>query len=84
MFLTTYAMTKEEVNQIPFKFASHLSMDNAHYTTYTADYKGHKFVMCKGIPFRNGEPRGKGKTLYMVGGFVFKTKEEFYAFCLTL
>ena len=77
-------MTKEEVNQIPFKFASHMSMEDAHYTTYTADYEGHKFAMCKEVPFRNGEPRGKGTTQYMVDGVVFNTKGEFYACCLTL
>ena len=77
-------MTQEEVNQIPFKFASHMSMEDAHYTTYHAEYKGHQFAMCKEVPFRNGEPRGKGTTQYMVDGKVFKTKQELYDYCLTI
>ena len=77
-------MTRTEVNSIPFKFASHLSMEHEHCTTYTAQHGGHSFGMCKHVPYRDGEPRGRAYVHFMVDGKVFKTKEKFYQFCETL
>lgn len=77
-------MTKEEINQIPFKFSSHMSMEDEHTTTYSASYNEHLFAVCQHVPFKNGEPKGRTYTHYMVDGKVFKTKEKFYQYCETL
>lgn len=78
-------MTKEEVNKIPFRFATHLSMEHEHCSTYTAEYNGHQFAMCKHTPYKDGVPKkGKGYTHYMVDGKVFKTLEKFYEYCETI
>ena len=77
-------MTKEQVNAIPFKFSSHMSMEHEHCTTYTAQHDGHQFAMCKHVPFKNGEPKGRAYCHYMVDGKVFKTLPKFYEYCETI
>ena len=52
-------MTREEINLIPFKFSYHISMEDEHTTTYSASYNGHLFAICKHVPFKNGEPKGR-------------------------
>lgn len=77
-------MTKEEINQIPFKFASHLAMEDEHSILYTAKVGVHQFAMCIYTPYKDGVPKGRTYTHYMVDGKVFKTKEKFYEYCETL
>ena len=77
-------MEKEEINKIPFKFHTHLNMEHKHCTTYTAEYKGHQFAMCKHVPYKDGVPKGRTYTHYMVDGKVFKTLQKFYEHCETL
>lgn len=74
-------MTREEVNKIPFKFSLHLNKEGEHCTTYTAEHNGHTFGMCKHVPYKDGEPKGRTYTHYMVDGKVFKTIEKFYEYC---
>lgn len=47
-------MNKEEVNAVQFKFSTHLSLEHKHCTTYTAEYGGHMFGMCKHMPYKDG------------------------------
>lgn len=77
-------MTTKEINNIPFCFSSHLNMEHEHCTTFNAEYKGHKFGMCRHSPYKNGVPKGKPYVHYMVDGKVFKTKEKFLQHCETL
>lgn len=77
-------MTKEEIDKIPFAFSSHLSMVDKHCTTYIASHGGHLFGMCRHVPYKNDEPKGKPYTHYMVDGKVFKSKKKFYEYCETL
>lgn len=77
-------MKKEEVNKIPFQFSCHMSMEDEHTTTHTAEYNGHHFAICNHTPYKNGSPVGRTYSHYMVDGKVFKTKEKFYEHCETL
>lgn len=77
-------MTREEINQIPFKFSCHMSMEDEHTIAYTASYKGHQFGLCIHTPYKDGVPKGRTYTHYSVDGKVFKTKEKFYKYCETI
>ena len=77
-------MEISEITKIPFKFQTHLNMEHEHCTTYTAEYKGHQFGMCKHEPYKDGVPKGRAYTHYMVDGKVFKTLQKFYEHCETL
>lgn len=77
-------MTREEINQIPFQFSFHISMENEHTITYTAQYKGHQFAMCQHTPYKDDVPKGRTYTHYKVDGKVFKSKEKFYQYCETI
>ena len=68
-------MTIEEFKKIPFHFTSHLSMADEHCTTYESDNGRIKYCQC--VPFKNGEPYGKGYTHYMIDGKVYKTQKKF-------
>lgn len=61
-----------------------MSMEDEHTITYTASYKGHGFAMCKHTPYKDGVPKGRTYTHYMVDGKVFKTLKKFYEHCETI
>lgn len=77
-------MTKEQVNAIQFKEIWHLSMEHEHCTTYVAVHNGHQFAMCRHVPYRDGQPKGRVYAHYMVDGKVFKTLPKFYEYCETI
>lgn len=74
-------MTPQELDNLPFRFSSHLSMEDEHCITVTAEYKGHKFGMCRHQPYKNGVPKGKHYVHYMVDGNVFETRDKFIKYC---
>lgn len=77
-------MTKEEIGKIRFVFQSHLSLEDEHCTTYIAEQNSHKFGICKHVPYKDGKPKGRAYSHYMVDGVVFNTKRKFYDFCAQL
>lgn len=77
-------MTREEINNIPFKWQSHTAGAYEHTMFYSAEYKGHQFALCDHQPYKNGVPYGRNYRHYAVDGKVFKTKEKFYEYCETL
>ena len=68
-------MTEEELKKVPFTFNSHLSMEHEHCTSYVA--LGGRLGFCDHVPYRDGEPRGRGYRHYMIDGKVYKKKEKF-------
>ena len=68
-------MTFEELSKIPFRFVSHVSMEDEHMTTYATD--DNKFGFCDHVPFKDGQPHGRAYRHYRIGMDVYKTKEKF-------
>lgn len=68
-------MTIEELEKVPFKFHSHMSMEGEHTTTYFSE--DGKIGFCNHVPFKNGEPRGRPYRHYWLNGKVYKSKKKF-------
>jgi hypothetical protein len=68
-------MTYEELKKVPFRFVSHLSMEDEHCTVYES--KDKRISFCNHVHFKNGEPTGRTYRHYMIDGKVYKTKEKF-------
>lgn len=69
-------MTTEELNAIKWRFVSHMSMPNAHYSTYESEWNG--ITITAQVANRVLKYGGFGKTrvVYLVGQREFKNKEE--------
>ena len=68
-------MTIEELEKVPFKFRSHMSMEDEHITTYLSE--DGKIGFCNHVPFKDGEPHGRSYRHYFLNGKVYKSKKKF-------
>lgn len=68
-------MTYEELKTIPFRFVSHLSMEDEHCTAYESE--DGRLGFCCHVPYKNGKPKGRSYTHYRIDNKVYKTKEKF-------
>ena len=68
-------MTIEELEKMPFKFHSHMSMEDEHITTYLSE--DGKIGFCNHVPFKDGDPHGRSYRHYFPNGKVYKSKKKF-------
>ena len=68
-------MTIEELEKMPFKFHSHMSMEDEHITTYLSE--DGKIGFCNHVPFKDGDPHGRSYRHYLLNGKVYKSKKKF-------
>ena len=68
-------MTIEELDKVPFRCYSHLSMEHEHTTTYFSPDK--RIGFCDHVPRKDGEPYGRSYRHYWLDGKVYKTRKKF-------
>lgn len=68
-------MTQEELKQVPFRFVSHLSMEDEHVTTYISENK--RIGFSDHVKFKNGHPTKKGYRVWMLDGITYEDDAEF-------
>lgn len=68
-------MTKEELNKIPFRFVSHMSMEHEHSATYVNDEYG--FAMCSHTKKNKYGDFGRTYRHFMYQGVVYKSLPKF-------
>lgn len=68
-------MTIEELNKTPFRFHSHMAMEDEHTTTYFSS--DGRIGFCDHVPCKDGEPHGRSYRHYMIDGKVYKSKKNF-------
>lgn len=69
-------MTREELNSIRWRLASHLSMSKTHYSTYEGEWNGITITGQAATRVLKNGGYGKTRVIYFVGQREFKTKEE--------
>ena len=73
-------MTEQELKALPWQWAAHWSMEDAHYTNMYAKTDFFTIHASKYVPYKNGQPSGKGSTHYMLNGKVFKSAKKLLEF----
>lgn len=68
-------MTKEEFEKLPFRYVSHLAMEDEHCMVLdceTIPYLG----KCIHTPYKKGIPYGRSYTHYKYNGIVYKSLDK--------
>lgn len=68
-------MTYEELKQVPFRFVSHLSMEDEHVITYISDNK--RIGFSDHVKYKNGHPTREGYRVWMLDGETYEKDTEF-------
>lgn len=68
-------MTYEELKKVPFRFVSHLSMEDEHCTTYVTE--DGRIGFCTHVLYKNGEPTRRSYRHYMIDGKVYRSRKKF-------
>jgi len=68
-------MTFEELKKIPFRFVSHLSMEDEHCITYISE--DGRIGFCDHVQYKNGQPTKRARRHWQIDGKVYKTTPKF-------
>lgn len=68
-------MTLEELNRIPFRFVSHLSMEDEHCLTYASE--DGRLGWCDHTKKKKNGDFGRTYRHWRIDGKVYKSKEKF-------
>ena len=69
-------MTEQELKALPWRWKSHMSLEDAHFTNMEAKIGLATIYKCMYVPYKNGHPSGKGSTHYMLNGKVFRSAKK--------
>ena len=69
-------MTFEKLKKIPFRFVSHLSMEDEHATIYISE--DGRIGFCDHVKYKNGQPTKRARRHWQIDGKVYKTTPKIH------